>query len=101
MSDQHRNDSGDSAEEWVQRLMAAFEAGYYRTEAAEEMQTPFPWQNRTCGDCPFWADSICLVEEAPRPANAHTCRYFDRAHRDEARAMIRRRRWELLRRLPQ
>lgn len=85
---------------WLRRLKAAYEAGYYRTEADEDVQTPFPWQNRTCGDCPFWMHDICLVDEAQRPANAHTCRYFDRPHREEARTLIRRRRWELLRRQP-
>ena len=85
---------------WLVRLKAAYEAGYYRTETAEDAQTPIPWRQHTCGDCPFWMHDICLVHETPRPANAHTCRFFDRAHRDEARAAIRRRRWELLRRLP-
>jgi len=96
MADDDRNDAT-----WLQRLKAAYAAGYYRTEAAEDEQTPFPWQDHTCGDCPFSAQNICLVHElvheAPRPANAHTCRYFDRAHREEARALIRRRRWEWLR----
>ena len=86
-------------EAWLLRLKAAFDAGFYRTEAAESEQTPLPWQSRTCSDCPFWAHSICLVHEVTRPANAHTCRYFDRSNRDEARAMIQQRRWELLRRL--
>lgn len=85
---------------WLRRLKEAFEAGYYRTEAAEGEQEPFPWQNRACGDCPFWIHDICLVHEIPRPANAHTCRYDDRAHREEGRVLLRRRRWELLRRLP-
>lgn len=88
---------GDGA--WLARLKAAYEAGYYRTEAAVGEQTPWPWQSRTCGDCPFWAHDICLVTETPRPANAHTCGYFDRANREHARAMIRRQRWETLRRL--
>ncbi len=92
-------DGRDDDAAWLRQLKAAYEAGYYRTEAAEDEQTGFPWQNRTCGDCPFWMHRICLVDEAPRPANAHTCRYFDRPHREEARALIRRRRWELLRRL--
>lgn len=93
--DGDRND-----EAWLERLKEAYEAGYYRTEAAVDEQTAFPWQNRTCGDCPFWMHSICLVDEVARPANAHTCRYFDRPNREDARALIRRRRWELLRRLP-
>jgi len=93
-------DSQHGGEEWLRRLTQAYAAGYYRTEAAEEEQTRFPWQNRTCGDCPFWARDICLVHETPRPANAHTCRYDDRPHREEGRALIQRRRWEVLRRLP-
>jgi hypothetical protein len=93
-------DGADGDKTWLERLKAAYEGGYYRTEAAVEEQTSFPWQNRTCGDCPFWMHNICLVEEAPRAANAHTCRYFDRPNREEARALIRKRRWEVLRRLP-
>jgi len=86
--------------EWLRRLKQAYEAGYYRTEAAEDEQERFPWQNRTCGDCPFWVRDMCLVHDVTRPANAHTCRYDDRPHREEGRVLIRRRRWELLRRLP-
>lgn len=95
MADGERNDGG-----WLLRLKAAYEAGFYRTETAEDEQTRFPWQNHTCGDCPFWMHSICLVDEVPRAANAHTCRFFDRPNREEARTAIRRRRWELLRRRP-
>lgn len=94
------SEEDDNGAAWLQRLKEAYDAGYYRTEPDEQDQEPFPWQNRTCGDCPFWMNNICLVEQAPRPANAHTCRYFDRAHREEGRALLRRRRWEVLRRLP-
>ena len=92
--------NGQDGEEWLRRLKQAYAAGYYRTEVAEGEQTRFPWQNRICGDCPFWVHDICLVHETPRPSNAYTCRYDDRPHREEARALIRRRRWEVLRRLP-
>ena len=53
-------------EAWMARLKAAYDAGYYRTEAAEGEQTRFPWQDRTCGDCPFWSRNTCLVREARR-----------------------------------
>ena len=90
----------DSDEEaWLLRLDAAYKAGFYRTEAAEDEQLPFPWQHRTCGDCPFWVQDHCLVHDASRPPDAHTCRYFDRPNRAEARAIIRQRRWEVMRRL--
>lgn len=75
-------------EEWMLRLKAAYEAGYYRTEAAEGQQTRFPWQDRTCGDCPFWAQNTCLVREARRGARDATCRYFDTWHHSEAESII-------------
>ena len=46
---------------WVYRLKDAYDAGYYKTEPAVEAQTPFPWQNKTCKDCPFWANGVCHV----------------------------------------
>lgn len=91
---------GDNDEGWLRRLKSAYEAGYYRTEADEDRQEPFPWQNRTCGDCPFWMQEVCLVHGTPRRADAHTCRYYDRPWREEGRALMRRRRWDVLRRLP-
>lgn len=86
-------------ESWLEGLKLAYDAGYYRTEEAEDEQSRFPWQNRTCGDCPFWIRSTCLVREELRSSDAHTCRYFDRSHREDGRVQIGRRRWELLRQL--
>ena len=94
MAGDDRNDAT-----WLQRLKAANAAGCYRTEAAEDEQMPFPWPHHTCGDCPFGTQNICLVHEVPRPAKAHTWRYFDRPHRADARTVIRRRHWEVLRTL--
>jgi hypothetical protein len=31
-------------DEWIKRLKAAYDAGYYKTEACEEQQVSFPWQ---------------------------------------------------------
>lgn len=35
------------------RLKAAYDAGYDHTEAADEAQAPFTWQNKVCQHCPF------------------------------------------------
>ena len=75
-------------ESWVLRLKAAYEAGYYRTEAAVGQQTRFPWQDRTCGDCPFWARNTCLVRGTRRGSGDATCRYFDPWNRAEAESII-------------
>lgn len=76
-------------DEWLDRLQRAVEAGYYRTEAATEEQTPFPWQNRSCGDCPFWAANTCTVRRARREATDQTCRYFDRCNHADAESILR------------
>ncbi len=76
------------AEPWLLRLKAAVAAGYYRTEADEGQQTRFPWQDRTCGDCPFWTRDRCLVREARRGAGDATCRYFDAWNYAEAESII-------------
>ena len=75
-------------EPWMLRLKAAYDAGYYRTEAAAGEQTRFPWQDRTCGDCPFWARNTCLVREARRGAGDATCKYFDPWNYAEAASII-------------
>jgi hypothetical protein len=77
---------------WVYRLKDAYDAGYYRTEAAPEAQTSFPWQNKTCGDCPFWSDGMCLVFAEDQGPWAHTCVFFDRWHRDSAGDIVRKHR---------
>lgn len=77
-----------AVEPWMLLLKAAFEAGYYRTEAAEGEQTRFPWQDHTCGDCPFWSRNVCLVREARRGARDATCRYFDAWNHAEAESII-------------
>ena len=78
---------------WVYRLRDAYQAGYYRTESAEDAQTAFPWQNKTCRDCPFWSNGICRVYGAYRPAEAHTCAYFDPWNRNAGETAIRDRQW--------
>ena len=75
-------------ETWAINLKTAFEAGYYRTESADAEQTPFPWQNKTCADCPFWLNNVCRVHAGPRDPEQHTCSYFDAAHRQEAQRII-------------
>ena len=79
---------GGMIEPWMLHLKAAYEAGYYRTEAAEDEQTRFPWQDRTCGDCPFWAHNTCIVRAARRGARDATCRYFDPWNHAEAESII-------------
>ncbi|HEX6507531.1 MAG TPA: hypothetical protein VF221_07860 [Chloroflexota bacterium] len=76
---------------WLYRLRDAYNAGYYRTEPAEGAQSPFPWQNRTCQDCPFWSNRICRVYGEYRSEETHTCAYFDQCNRDAGAAIIRER----------
>jgi hypothetical protein len=85
-------------DEWINRLKAAYDAGYYTTEAADGAQTPFPWQNKSCRDCPFWANSVCQVHAEYRGPLAHTCIYFDAANRPAAQSIIQGRRPEGVRR---
>ena len=75
-------------EPWMVHLKAAVEAGYYRTEADKDKQTRFPWQYRTCGDCPFWVPNRCLVRGTRREARDATCRYFDPWNYPEAESII-------------
>lgn len=75
-------------ESWMLKLKAAHEAGYYRTEVAEGRQSAFPWQNKTCRDCPFWLNGVCRLEAAQRDGSAHTCSYFDEPHRVAAERII-------------
>jgi hypothetical protein len=82
-----------SMESWIKRLKTAYQAGYYQTEAAEGSQITFPWQNKTCKDCPFWSNSICQVFAEYRGPRTHTCAYFDPWHRDAAGRVIRERQW--------
>lgn len=82
---------------WVLRLKAAFDAGYYRTEACTSQQEAFPWQNRTCKDCPFWLNGVCQVHAEPRSGNAHTCTYFDAQNRTLGEQAIEGRRYTVRR----
>jgi hypothetical protein len=75
-------------EPWMVRLKVAVEAGYYRTEADEDKQTRFPWQDHTCGDCPFWVPNTCLVRGTRREARDATCRYFDPWNYPEAESIM-------------
>lgn len=83
---------------WVSRLKAAYDAGYYRTEPAVGAQAAFPWQNKSCKDCPFWSNNICQVFSAYRAPLSHTCSYFDPWNREQAEGIIHRRQWQRLRR---
>mgnify|MGYP001461379038 CR=1 FL=1 len=88
MNDQSSTERPLDVEPWMIRLKTAFQAGYYRTETAEGSQTRFPWQDRTCGDCPFWVSNVCLVRGARRGARDATCRYFDPWNHPEAESII-------------
>jgi hypothetical protein len=83
-----RPNTSAEPEGWVLRLRRAYEAGYYRTEAATGEQTRFPWQGKTCADCPFWGDSVCFVHNERRSSAAHTCTYFDAPNRDRGHGII-------------
>ena len=93
-----------NTEAWVLRLKRAYDAGYYKTEEALGEQEPFPWQNKTCRDCPFWLDTRwCQVHAEDRGPAEHTCSYFDApAHAaarhiiDERLRLSQRRFWEWL-----
>lgn len=76
-------------EPWVARLKCAVDAGYYQTEADVDHQEPFPWQGKTCRDCPFWLEiGFCRVLARSRAASAHTCEFFDPVNRDAAEDAI-------------
>ena len=86
-------------DDWLQRLKAAYEAGYYRTEVDSQGQTSFPWQDKTCKDCPFWLNGVCRVNAVQRLPDADTCSYFDPANRLAAEHIIEerlRRAWKQL-----
>jgi hypothetical protein len=76
------------SEDWISRLKVAYDAGYYRTEVDQEWQTGFPWQHKTCKDCPFWLNSVCRVHAVPRPPDADTCSYFDLPNHRAAQHII-------------
>lgn len=90
--------SGRRMDSWLGRLKLAYEAGYYTTETAEGYQSGFPWQNKTCKDCPFWSNSICQVLAEYRSSTAHTCSYFDPWKRSAASQIIQDRQWQGFRR---
>lgn len=85
-------------EAWVTSLKTAYDAGYYRTESAVEAQLHFPWQNKSCQDCPFWANNTCRVHDEYRSSDTHTCSYFDPWNRTHALAIIQERQWQGFRR---
>ncbi len=65
-------------EEWMLGLKRAYEAGYYKTEPATDEQERFPWQDKSCRDCPFWLDTEwCEVFAREQHPTVHTCSYFD------------------------
>ena len=79
-------------DEWLYELKRRVDAGYYTLETGEEAQEPFPWQNKTCQDCPFWLNSVCQVRAEYRKATADTCEYFDPANQEEGKRTIEERR---------
>jgi len=83
---------------WIVRLKDAYDAGYYKTEAASEEQAVFPWRSKTCKDCPFWSNNICQVHADFRASTAHTCTYFDEPNREEGQRIIAERQREGFRR---
>jgi len=85
-------------EPWMKKLKAAYRAGYYRTESDIRQQSSFPWQNKTCKDCPFWSNSICQVFAEYRSSTTHTCAYFDPWNRSTAQNIIQERQWQGFRR---
>lgn len=73
---------------WLFNLKAAYDAGYYRTEVDSEAQSHFPWQNTTCGDCPFWMHDVCQVTLARCCSEEVPCAYFDPPDHEAARHAI-------------
>jgi len=84
--------------EWLVRLKEAYDAGYYKTETDLTRQEHFPWQNKTCRHCPFWANSICRVHAEYRAATSYTCAYFDDSNHEAALDVIRERQMQGYRR---
>jgi len=78
----------DVAGEWLLKLKAGYDAGYYKTEAALGLQVPFPWQNKSCRDCPFWLNNVCRVDAVQRSGDAGTCMYFDPCNHAMAKQII-------------
>jgi|SRR5947209_100380 len=78
----------EAPETWMVDLKRAVQAGYYRTEVARGGQTRFPWQDKTCRDCPFWRESICRVHAESRSGSAHTCVYFDAPNHGAAAGLM-------------
>lgn len=75
-------------EAWLLRLQSAYQAGFYKTEPAVGEQVRFPWQGKTCRNCPFWRDNVCQVFVERRSALAHTCCYFDQVNHAAARDIV-------------
>ena len=73
---------------WMINLQRAYEAGYYKTEPAEEEQLALPWSGKTCRDCPFWLNNVCQVHARAQSGDAHTCWYFDEPNREIGRQAI-------------
>jgi hypothetical protein len=87
-------------ENWMLALKRAYEAGYYKTEAAPGKQTYFPWQNKTCRDCAFWYHSVCRVHLERRGGMSHTCVHFDDTVHGMAERLLRARHAQETRRRP-
>jgi hypothetical protein len=75
-------------DQWLLKLKAAYQGGYYRTEADVEYQSGFPWQSRRCDDCPFWMNDVCQVTLTRCFSGDVPCAYFDPLDHEEARRLI-------------
>lgn len=65
------------ADHWLDTLKAAYDAGYYQTEADVERQSGFPWQNTFCRDCPFHMNELCQVTLTHCVPDDIPCAYYD------------------------
>lgn len=81
---------------WIHRLKLGYDAGFYKTEESLGQQSGFPWQSKTCKDCPFWSKSRCPVFGEYRGPWAHTCVYFDLPNRAQAQSLIRERQHQIM-----
>jgi hypothetical protein len=61
------------ADDWLARLKAACDAGYYK---ADGPQAPPPPCTASCRDCIFWRDDFCRLLSARRLREDAICPYF-------------------------
>jgi hypothetical protein len=75
-------------DEWLRKLKAAFDAGYYRTEADEGGQESFPWEGRVCQDCPFSMGDVCQVSLERCEPHGVPCAFSDPEGQAMGKALI-------------